>query len=317
MAHRSIVWELAKKEIRLQQMTLAVGCLFVAGWAAVWLSGRFVPEVRSLPFDVLVLLYALVIALLAGSSASASERQLGTLQWQVLLPWAMWKQWTVKAGVALALALLLGLGLPSLLHSVEPWVADTRMDLWLVAPVMVMVVAVAGLGVYVSSVSETGVRALLLSLPVGVGLMLLTTLVIAPVISALHRMSPALHEGIAAVLPGGHVAQYRSVFRWLLLRQGYLEMSLTIAVVGLMLRLALVNHRSAERPAGRLTRHACAFGGALLCAALLSFAVSELARAVMLKAQFSRPGAAGGQSVVTPRPDRVHAPTKPAPDARR
>ena len=39
-----------------------------------------------------------MLALLIGSLASAEERQLGTLEWQGLLPMASWKQWAAKVG---------------------------------------------------------------------------------------------------------------------------------------------------------------------------------------------------------------------------
>ena len=55
--------------------------------------------------------------ILIGSLASAEERQLGTLEWQTLLPSPAWQQWAVKVGVTFGLALLLGVGLPALLHT--------------------------------------------------------------------------------------------------------------------------------------------------------------------------------------------------------
>ena len=51
------------------------------------------------------LLHAGAIPLLAGSLASAEERQLGTRDWQGLLPVAAWRQWAVKVAVVLLLSL--------------------------------------------------------------------------------------------------------------------------------------------------------------------------------------------------------------------
>ena len=59
----------------------------------------------------------MAISLLAGSLASAEERQLGTLEWHALLPMSARTQWTVKAGMAVGVAVVLGLGLPALLSS--------------------------------------------------------------------------------------------------------------------------------------------------------------------------------------------------------
>ena len=52
--------------------------------------------------------------------ASAEERQLGTLTSQQLLPMAAWKLWAIKAGPALALALLLSILFPVFLNAVMP-----------------------------------------------------------------------------------------------------------------------------------------------------------------------------------------------------
>lgn len=52
--------------------------------------------------------------MLIGALASAEERGLGTLHWQMLQPYAAWKQWTIKVATALTLTALLGVALPAL-----------------------------------------------------------------------------------------------------------------------------------------------------------------------------------------------------------
>ena len=66
-------------------------------------------------FGGLTVLYSSVLALLIGSIASAEERQLGTQEWQQLLPMASWKQWALKVGTAIGLSLLLGVALPAVI----------------------------------------------------------------------------------------------------------------------------------------------------------------------------------------------------------
>ena len=55
--------------------------------------------------------------LLAGSLASAEERQLGTLEWHALLPMSARTQWMVKVGVTVGVACALGMALPTALAS--------------------------------------------------------------------------------------------------------------------------------------------------------------------------------------------------------
>ena len=119
-APHSAFWEVVKKELRIQQLTIVVGGIYGIGWFATGLLGRYFPDSIDLSPGALTLLYGPLLALLAGSLASAEERQLGTLEWQLLLPMAVWKQWFAKVGVALALALLLGLGLPVLVAWISP-----------------------------------------------------------------------------------------------------------------------------------------------------------------------------------------------------
>ena len=73
---------------------------------------------------------------------------------------ASWKQWIVKAGTAIGLAMLLAVALPALLLSVSG--GAIRINAWY-ACVILLLTAVS---LYVSSLSTSGLRALLVSLPV-------------------------------------------------------------------------------------------------------------------------------------------------------
>ena len=88
------MWLLVKKELRLQQLTFAVSGLYLIGWVSLMSFRPMAPELRVTLLFILTIFHSGAIPLLAGSMASAEERQLGTLEWQVLLPMARWKQWS-------------------------------------------------------------------------------------------------------------------------------------------------------------------------------------------------------------------------------
>jgi hypothetical protein len=152
---RNPFWLLVLKELRLQQMTFIVSGLFVAGGIALSMLSSVVPEFKGSP-EPMVALNGLMLAWLAGSLASAEERHLGTLEWQLLLPVAAWQQWIVKAGVTLGLALLLAIGLPMLLAIDGPQLNPVYAGL-----IVVLVTA----SLYVSSLCSSGLRTLTVSGP--------------------------------------------------------------------------------------------------------------------------------------------------------
>jgi hypothetical protein len=107
-------WLLVKKELRIQQLSIAVAAINVG----IWLSALAVVGDSSESDRImasLAMLYGAFVAALIGALASAEERHLATLAWQMLLPIAAWKQFAVKTTVALTLTLLLAFALPLLL----------------------------------------------------------------------------------------------------------------------------------------------------------------------------------------------------------
>ena len=111
---------LLAKELRLQQMAFVVAALFTVVWLAMAGLERSVADAPRLPLNGLAILYGGVMAMLIGAMASAEERQLGTAEWQILLPMPAWQQWALKAGVALGLAVLLAVVLPAALRYFSP-----------------------------------------------------------------------------------------------------------------------------------------------------------------------------------------------------
>jgi hypothetical protein len=163
---RHRMWMLLAKELRLQQMAFVVAALFAVLWLSMAGFERSFADAPRLPLNGIAILYGGVLAMLIGSMASAEERHMGTAEWQILLPMPAWQQWTVKAGVALGLAVLLGFVLPAaLMRYLSPAGDDIQLPAraWRQAAATVVILASASL--YVSSLCSSGVRALVLAFP--------------------------------------------------------------------------------------------------------------------------------------------------------
>jgi hypothetical protein len=170
---RHPLWQLLKKECRLQQMTFAVTALYVTACtvAAVWHLPGPGPNVSFIGAATVV--YALGVPALTGSLATAEERQLGTLAWQLQLPIPVWQQWAVKTVTTFSLSLLLSSGLPVLLVSVF-WPSEGA---FVVSPIFPIVTTAVSM--YASSVCATAVRAAVTSVvavPLALRLILLVGL---------------------------------------------------------------------------------------------------------------------------------------------
>jgi hypothetical protein len=160
------VWQLLKKELRLQQMTFAVTAVCLALCAIAALAGW--PRLdRDVSFvGAVMVTYGLGLPTLIGSLGIAAERQLGTLAWQLQLPVPAWQQWSVKIAMVFSLALLLSIGLPVLLVpllSAEPAAFRTP---------AVLAIVMTAVSLYISSLCANVVRAVVTSV-VAVALLLL------------------------------------------------------------------------------------------------------------------------------------------------
>ena len=275
LTKRRPLWLLIKKELWLQQTALAIAALWLLCLPLVWLwvgdwgPGQSIQPAPLVPrtpnradvLGALTLFYSAFISMLIGALASAEERRLGTLEWQVLLPFATWKQWIIKVGAALGLALLLALGLPGLLlAAVDPAAGIQFLQR---TPQLAVGVAVLTLiSLYVSSLCTSGLQALLISLPVifGVGL---------PAgrdgwdhmgcirSSAARRSAEKAWASVGMTLDdGGRL-------------MSLLELLLVAAILAVALRFALENHRSTAHAGRRvwtqvIVMSICAVVGALL-----------------------------------------------------
>jgi hypothetical protein len=154
-------------------------------------------------------------------------------QWQLLQPTAAWQQWIAKAGVAFVLALTFGVGLPVLLASV---VSDES-TVHLAGALAMVCVLLTAVGLYLSSVSTSAVRAMVATLPAGVGLALLVQAVYTIAEPAPIPTLPSIRLFVAIVTP---------------------------ALIG----LAFANHQSIEQRWPRILTQALSLGAVVVIALL-------------------------------------------------
>jgi ABC-type transport system involved in multi-copper enzyme maturation permease subunit len=257
---RHPVWMLVKKELRLQQMTFVVAGLYVAT-ATVAVVFRAENAVSTFEWLLPVTaIYLAILAVLVGALASAEERQAGTIEWQQLLPVPWRMQWGVKVGTVLALVLLLAVAMPMALM----WIAGSILGL--VPPVVgritgthvVMVLWIASLSLYLSSISSSGIRAMVLMAPVGAALIF-----VAPSAFEFARwLAGALAVPMAGALglrswrvPGSSMP--------------FLAMACAVALASVvLLSFAARNHRTADAPP--ILAQAAAIAGAAVTGIVLA-----------------------------------------------
>jgi ABC-type transport system involved in multi-copper enzyme maturation permease subunit len=167
VAHRSAVrrsprWLLVEKELRLQAPTLAVGALYLLVFVGINLYAGLDAADARVALAAATMMHLTLVSLLAGALVSAEERQWGTLESQLLLPVSAWEQWAIKIAAASAVSVVLAIGLPLLLAAVTSTPSGRLFllsnDPWRNIEVAVLLTFV---GIYVSSLSRGGLRALL------------------------------------------------------------------------------------------------------------------------------------------------------------
>jgi len=146
------LWLLARKELRLQQLTLVVTPAFAVGWVALVMLNGASDVLTAVGF-----IYYGSLAVLIGSLASAEERQLGTHEWQTLLPVATWQQWSVKLAIALSLAVTVSVVVPTVLAA-----GAVGVRAWHIGVIALLTVG----SLYISSLCRSGLHALTLAVPV-------------------------------------------------------------------------------------------------------------------------------------------------------
>lgn len=156
----SPVWQLIRKELMLQRLPAAIAALSVA----------IVFLVNKDHAAMLSIFYPATIIILIGAIASAEERRMGVIPSQVAHPISFGAQWLTKIAVAYTSALLFGVILPAaaLLLKTDELKSLTftsagalTVNIALVCGGVLLILSIA---IYISSLSESAIRAMLASL---------------------------------------------------------------------------------------------------------------------------------------------------------
>jgi hypothetical protein len=267
-ARRSPRWLLFKKELRLQQLSFVVGGIYLVGWLGIWLGKSAMPNVYASLVFVLTGVNAFAVPVLAGSLASAEERQLGTLEWHALLPAPASMQWAMKAGIAVAVAFVLGVAVPMALA----WLSGSHliqdgMRPFLSVGTVFAVILLAVVSVYVSSLSANAMQALLWSIAAGGG----AVFVLSETISGFNPFA-------VVAVPWWWLQAWRFWPWWIFAMlpvMAVLVALLYVGSVGMLLRFARTNHRSAEWSAPRIARQLISIGAFVAIVMSVWFAVGS------------------------------------------
>lgn len=258
---------LAVKEVHLQQLAFVVAGLYIIGWALLLLAQRYIPSWSTFPLGAVMLLYCMGLAIMIGALASAEERQHGTLDWQLLQPTPAWQQWMVKLGVTLGLALLFGLGLPVLLNQLTP--LEGLRGLRMTGDLTVLIVLLTASSLYLSSLSGSGVRAMVLSLPIGMAVAYFVQMVSGALRWVTLRLAGPLMADIVtgAIAPSSIDPAEVVIFA----ARGF-----SLTLVPLLLWFGFVNHRSSERTVRHIVRQVASIAllittGIVLVGGMLAF----------------------------------------------
>jgi beta-lactamase class A len=260
---RRPILALIGKELRLQQMTVLVAVLsFSAVLVARWLH-RIVPVVETDLTYPLSMVHLCLGPMLAAALASAEERRFGTLEWQVLQPTTLWKQWLVKVFVAVGLGLLVSLGSLALLLAWDPAldVVGGHVSEFPLYKMILPVAAIALATLYVSSLSSSGLRAAVTTIPVLAIVAALGVLAGVSVASTLRGPYYWWHTWPGSVLVSR--SAWFSQHTAELVRTGitWVCFGLIGGFVALVFRNAMDNHRSADRGARRIVLQVLAMAG--------------------------------------------------------
>jgi hypothetical protein len=246
------MWLLVKKEIRLQQLAIAIAALHALTLIiATWLTPLASNSRSWMLLSSATIMYAGIISLLIGCSASAAERDLGTLEWQLLQPVAASKQWTVKVAVVFAMSLVLAVAVPMTILHLAP-LANVPPTLTQVQPEWSMLVALLLLtsgSVYVSSLCSSAVSALVMSLPVMIAAFAFFRTTVTRIGTSIF--SASLRWGMEVLPAGSNAVDYPRLVNIV----NPLVLFLAFSFIALVLRLALANHQSADRALRRISMH--------------------------------------------------------------
>jgi ABC-type transport system involved in multi-copper enzyme maturation permease subunit len=233
LTRRGVTRLLIGKELHLQQLAFAIAAIYVVSYFVMVIRarGRFNQPDVSFLFSML---YAWVTAVVIGAVASAEERHLRTVDAQLLLPITSSRQWWIKVSVVLGLTFVLAVVLPAVLETAflperGLW---GRFYQWSVAvTILLALFAVATISLYVSTLCSSALWALLIAVPAAFA-----------AATFLGKLSDVMER----------LVRWSSLSRPSSTLTGWTMALTTVAVIGIVLRLALENHRSADRTRSRI-----------------------------------------------------------------
>lgn len=234
---------LAMKELRLHQISFAVAALYVLVWMAVAMSRHVLPAGAGPDLETVPSVFGAALALLVGSTTSAEERQMGTIEWQALLPVSARVQWAIKVGIALCLVGLFAAALPTGLNALAP-AGDVHLNRLQLVGFGCLTVG----GIYVSSMSTSSVRAWVTSFLAAGGAITLIAALIGARWVALNWLATNL-AWLAGdrLLTGEELRLFDQVGFGIVIATG-------VGLAAVALRFAAINHRSSARGAGLVGR---------------------------------------------------------------
>jgi hypothetical protein len=246
------------KELRLQQLAFAVAAIYVVIYLVTVSRTRGMFSQDDVVF-LLSGLYSAALAVLIGSVASAEERHLRTLDAQLLLPMRASRQWGIKVAIVLGLTFVLALALPAGLAALFPpervlW-ARTLTSMVALSSILA-ILSIAAVSLYVSTLCSSALWALLLAIPSAFGTALFVLKLGTVAEGSLRRFG---------VRPDGGLVGWSTALA-------------TIAVIALVLRLALANHRHVDRSRWRIAAQLAIAGGSALAATAIVAAIGALTR---------------------------------------
>lgn len=221
------------KELRLLAPAYVVAGLYLLICGTDFIIQSLWPYPKSGPLVsqftlVATFIYVGLGSLLVGTLACAEERQAGTLQWQLIQPLTVWKQWGVKTSVTFVVALAFVALVPLAIlwgGGAQDW---ANPPVWQMLAFVLQVGALCTLGLYVSSLAGSTIRAMLWAIPTA---FILETLVVGWVDSPANRawvsnwLLPFEIEGRTFACPGGIAA----LTLWTLLGIGFFAVPLVCA----------------------------------------------------------------------------------------
>ena len=174
---RQAAWtQLVKKELRLQQLAVAVAGITAAIWFALAIVGLSAFGVEVL-VAVVVVTFGGVVSLLIGATAGTGETQIGVRESQLLMPMPVRHQWAIKVAGAGALLIVLCVALPAAMSLGTRWATSFGGRPPAAAPWLGGVVLIGAVGLYVGTLSRSTTWAFVAAVPVlAPGIYILSTL---------------------------------------------------------------------------------------------------------------------------------------------